>query len=89
MNKGFFFNRDGILNKLVQDGNNLRPPRNLQELDLNNELFETLRHLKHYYKLFVVSNQPDVSRGSLKLEDLKIINERINKMIGFEDIVRS
>ena len=31
MNKGFFFDRDGILNKLVQDGNNLRPPRNLQE----------------------------------------------------------
>jgi len=87
MNKGFFFDRDGILNKLVQEGNNLRPPRNLQELDLNNELLETVRHLKDYYKLFVVSNQPDVSRGTLKLEDLKIINERINKMIGFEDIV--
>ncbi len=87
MNKGFFFDRDGIINKLVKDKNILRPPHNLSELKLNYEIFDSIKFLKNRFKVFVVSNQPDVARGKLKLNELEIINKKINNELKFLEIV--
>lgn len=86
MNKGFFFDRDGILNKLVYENKSKRPPRNLSELDLNYEIFDSIKSLKSDYMLFIVSNQPDVKRGNLRIEDLNEINENINSKLHFTEI---
>ena len=87
MNKGFFFDRDGIINKLVNDKNILRPPHNLSELKLNYEIFDSIKLLKNRFMVFVVSNQPDVARGKLELNDLERINEKINNELKFLEIV--
>jgi D-glycero-D-manno-heptose 1,7-bisphosphate phosphatase len=87
MNKGFFFDRDGILNKLVYEKKSTRPPYNLSELDLNYEIFDSIKSLKNDFMLFIVSNQPDVKRGNLKLDELTKINEKINSKLHFTEIL--
>lgn len=87
MNKGFFFDRDGILNKLVYEKNSTRPPYNLSELAINYEIFDSIKFLKTEFMLFVVSNQPDVSRGKLKINELNKINEKINSNYYFTEIL--
>lgn len=46
MNKAFFFDRDGILNKLVSDEMGIRPPHNLNELQINYEIYESIQKIK-------------------------------------------
>ncbi|MDC0866903.1 HAD-IIIA family hydrolase [Acidimicrobiia bacterium] len=86
MNKAFFFDRDGILNKLVSDEMGIRPPHNLNELQINYEIYESIQKIKKNYHTFIVSNQPDVARGSLELEILKEIMNSIQKKFEFTDI---
>tara|TARA_Y100000996_G_scaffold387235_1_gene345844 strand:- start:87 stop:632 length:546 start_codon:yes stop_codon:yes gene_type:complete len=86
MNKGFFFDRDGILNELVRDDGSLRPPNNTKELVLNYEIFDSINKLKRFFKIFIVTNQPDVARGSLSKNNLMEINKIINKKLVFDDI---
>lgn len=85
MNKGFFFDRDGIINELVNDEGKLRPPHKLDELKINNELIKTINLIKKQYLIFLVSNQPDVARGSLSLDSLGKINDAIFEKIEFKD----
>ena len=44
--------------------------------------------MKSRFKVFVVSNQPDVARGKLKLNELEIINEKINNELKFLEIMK-
>lgn len=88
INKGFIFDRDGVLNHLVNDDSILRPPWSLEELNIdidNKDLVAYLREKE--YKLFVISNQPDVKRGGLTLTNLNNINNAINDFFNFDEII--
>lgn len=88
INKGFIFDRDGVLNHLVKDDSIFRPPWCLEELKIdldNKDLVEYLREKE--FKLFVISNQPDVKRGGLTLNNLNNINNAINEVFKFDEIV--
>jgi len=86
--KGFIFDRDGIVNKLINETGKLRPPRKISELTINNEIIFFSKHLRAKgYKLFIISNQPDVKRGVLSINDLNKINQKISETIYFDDII--
>ena len=86
--KGFIFDRDGIVNKLISDKGELRPPKNTEELIINNEIVMFSNFLRNKgYKLFIVSNQPDVKRGGLNIDNLNKINKKISETISFEEII--
>ena len=79
INKGFIFDRDGVLNHLVKDNSTFRPPWSLEDL---------VAYLRERdFKLFVVSNQPDVKRGGLTITNLSYINNEINEVFNFDEIV--
>ena len=60
--KAFFLDRDGILNKLVEN----RPPWKISEISLFNEAHEIIKIIKSKnYLPIVVTNQPDEARGKL------------------------
>ncbi len=86
--KGFIFDRDGIVNKLINETGKLRPPRKISELAINNEIILFSKYLREKgYKLFIISNQPDVKRGVLSINDLNKINQKISETIYFDDII--
>ena len=73
-NKALFLDRDGVLNKLV----NNRPPWNQSEIIFSSAAKDILQIAisKHYLPI-VVTNQPDAGRGKLTYEKLHSINRFI------------
>src|SRR5206468_5823580 len=69
--RAVFFDRDGVLNQaIVRDGKPY-PPQSLAEFRVVKNAAELLRGLKQQgLLLFVVTNQPDIARGTQNLEVL-------------------
>jgi len=65
MARAVFLDRDGVINRtLVRDGKPY-PPRNVGELEILPGVAEALKQLHNAgFKLIVVTNQPDVARGT-------------------------
>lgn len=73
--RAVFLDRDGVLNRaLVRDGKPY-PPSSVAEVEILPGVPEALRRLKTAgFVLIVVSNQPDVARGSTPRETVEAIN---------------
>jgi D-glycero-D-manno-heptose 1,7-bisphosphate phosphatase len=76
MDKAVFLDRDGVLIKLIDRGaRGKTPPWNEQELEFFPGIMEFLQKLKeNNFKLFVVSNQPDVVSGEMDRNFLTYID---------------
>jgi len=79
--RAVFLDRDGVLNQaLVREGKPY-PPANLDQVIILPGVREALHHLKsHEFLLIVVTNQPDIARGTLPLEEV----ERIDAFLAEE-----
>ena len=63
--RAVFLDRDGVLNRALILNGKPYPPANLSEMEINPDAFIALPTLKALgFLLFVVTNQPDVGRGS-------------------------
>jgi len=73
--RAVFMDRDGVLNRaLVRDGEPY-PPANVCEVEILPGTAEAMRRLKEAgFVLIVVSNQPDVARGTTPQETVEAIN---------------
>ena len=79
-NKAVFLDRDGVINYVVYHRGIKKPssPWNIEEFKLIKDIKEPLEELaKMGFLLFIISNQPDISRGNIK----KGTTEEINKII--------
>jgi D-glycero-D-manno-heptose 1,7-bisphosphate phosphatase len=84
--KTVFLDRDGIINDVVMRESGMSSPRALSEFRITEDfpqLYERICKLN----LFVVSNQPDVSRKLLDEEVLNKINESLNGQFAFREII--
>ena len=85
--KAVFLDRDGILNKVVFRNGTLGSPRTLKEFHLCEEVPHVLKRLRQLgYRLFVVSNQPDVSRGLLEKHILDFMAKRLKDTLPIERV---
>jgi D-sedoheptulose 7-phosphate isomerase len=86
-NRAVFLDRDGVINRaFVRDGKPLPPPT-IQELEILPGVPEALRDLKqHGYKLLVVTNQPDVGRGTLSRQTLEEMHRQLSTQLPLDDI---
>lgn len=88
MIKNIFFDRDGVINEVVHREKYETAPWTFEEFKLNPEFIELYHSLKDKdYNMFVVSNQPDVTRGDMEQEDLDKITKVITDMFDFKEIV--
>ena len=73
--KAVFLDRDGVVNKAVVKDRKPYPPESLAELEILPGVALALNNLyQRGYILIVVTNQPDVARGTVRLETVKEIN---------------
>jgi D-glycero-D-manno-heptose 1,7-bisphosphate phosphatase len=85
--KAVFLDRDGVLNKSVILNRKPYPPKHLHEIELVDGVREGLILLKQNgFLLIVVTNQPDVSRGTTKIEIVNTINNYIQQSLGLDEI---
>ena len=87
MNRAVFLDRDGVINEVVVRDGVPSSPRTLDEFILCESLDESLRRLSDGgFRLFVVSNQPDVARGLLDPEALTQMGDRICSTLPIEAV---
>src|ERR1700709_422662 len=94
--RAIFLDRDGVLNRpVIREGKPFAPKR-VEDVEIYPGLQEQLQRLKNRgFVLLVVTNQPDVSRGTTSKEVVEGINDLIartipsidRKMVCFHDNV--
>jgi D-glycero-D-manno-heptose 1,7-bisphosphate phosphatase len=84
--KAVFLDRDGVVNlAIVKDGRPF-PPGSLAELRINPDAFIALPLLKSLgFSLIVVTNQPDVSRGTQTREAIEAIHTELRSQLPLDD----
>ena len=86
MTRAVFLDRDGVINRaLVRDGKPY-PPRNLEELEILPGVAEALKRLHNAgFKLIVVTNQPDVARGTQTRAMVEEINAVLKSHLPIDE----
>jgi D-glycero-D-manno-heptose 1,7-bisphosphate phosphatase len=85
--KAAFFDRDGVINKVIYKDGRPESPRTLDDFILNDGIKETVRALKgHGFRIIVVSNQPDVARGRITQGILDLMTQRMQWDIHVDEV---
>ena len=82
MNKAVLFDRDGVINELVQHGAQFTAPYNLSELRFLPNIIEAVNIIKELgFLTFIVTNQPN-----LGLCQLSAINNTIRRKLNIDEV---
>jgi len=85
--KAVFPDRDGVINRAVIRDGKPYPPASLDEMQLLPRVGEALHALKAAgFMLIVVTNQPDVARGTTPLAAVDAIHETLMKALPLDEI---
>jgi len=80
-----FLDRDGVINRAVVKDGKPYPPQSLGEIEILPGVAEAIRSLKAAgYLVVVVSNQPDVARGTQSREAVESMNRHLGSILGIE-----
>jgi D-glycero-D-manno-heptose 1,7-bisphosphate phosphatase len=80
--RAIFLDRDGVLNRPVIREGKSYPPARVEDLEIYEGLRDQLQRLKDRgFVLIVVTNQPDVARGTTPRETVEGINRVIAREI--------
>jgi D-glycero-D-manno-heptose 1,7-bisphosphate phosphatase len=90
LRRAVFLDRDGVLNRaFVRDGKPY-PPASLEELEILPGVPEALARLRQAgFLLIVVTNQPDVARGTQRRERVEAINDALTSALPLDEVVTS
>jgi D-glycero-D-manno-heptose 1,7-bisphosphate phosphatase len=87
MKRAVFLDRDGILNRAIVRNGKPYPPVNLHQLEILPGVSEALIKLNAAnYLLIVITNQPDVARGTANKVDVEEINSQLSSRLPLDDI---
>jgi D-glycero-D-manno-heptose 1,7-bisphosphate phosphatase len=82
-----FLDRDGVINRAYMCDGLPRPPASPQELEILPQVPQAVAGLKaRGYEVFVVTNQPDVSRGKVNREMVDGIHRRLKRELRLSAI---
>jgi len=85
--KAVFLDRDGILNKAIVVHGKPYPPKSVNELVIPEGVKEGLKQLQELgYLLIVITNQPDVTRGTTPIKIVNDINNYLKQELNLDDI---
>lgn len=88
MIKNIFLDRDGIINNVVIRNSKVESPRNFNEFSVKDDFRVFYDQVAHRdVNLFVVSNQPDISRGLMSQNELNLITDKLKEEFDFKEIL--
>jgi len=84
--RAVFLDRDGVINRAIVREGKPHPPDSLEELEILPGVREALDQLKDAgFVLVVVSNQPDVARGTTARDAVETINAKLAESLPVDD----
>jgi D-glycero-D-manno-heptose 1,7-bisphosphate phosphatase len=82
-----FLDRDGVLNAVTVRDGVPRSPRTLKEFSLLPGVEEACAILRAAgFHLIVVTNQPDVARGTQTLESVEVMHRELRRRLPVDDV---
>jgi D-glycero-D-manno-heptose 1,7-bisphosphate phosphatase len=86
--RAVFLDRDGVLNRVVVREGKPYPPASVSELEILPGVSVALTQLKAAgFVLIVVSNQPDVARGTTTQEAVEAINAALHEALSIDEFI--
>jgi len=86
LRRAVFLDRDGVINRAIVREGKPYPPTSLEELEILPGVREALQKLHDAnYLLVVVTNQPDVARGTARREDVELMNAFLLSQLPIDD----
>ena len=83
-----FLDRDGVLNEAILRDGKPYPPKTPEEMKLTSGASKLLTRLKaNGFLLLVVTNQPDVARGSQERELVEQMELRLRSQLPLDDVL--
>jgi len=84
--KAIFLDRDGVLNNAVIIDEKPYPPKSINEIEISEGVKEGLEQLKELgYLLIVITNQPDIARGTTSMKTVDDINNYLKQYLIIDD----
>jgi D-glycero-D-manno-heptose 1,7-bisphosphate phosphatase len=88
MERAVFLDRDGVINSVVMRSGKPGSPRLLSEFQIEPGVRAPLERLRDAgFRLFVVTNQPDIARGFLNPQTLERMNQQVITELPIEAVV--
>jgi D-glycero-D-manno-heptose 1,7-bisphosphate phosphatase len=85
--RAVFLDRDGVLNEPVVVDGRAHPPDSVAGLVLTPRVEEACAELKRAgFLLVVVTNQPDIARGTRDRRSVDAINEELRRRLPLDDV---
>jgi D-glycero-D-manno-heptose 1,7-bisphosphate phosphatase len=86
--RAVFLDRDGVLNEtFVRDGKPY-PPSDLAQFRILPGVEEACRVLReHGFRLIVVTNQPDIARGTTSAARVELLNEELRRQVALDEVM--
>lgn len=87
MNKAIFLDRDGVINKTIFKMGKPRAPYTLEEFSFIDGVKEAVQSFKdNGFIIIVVTNQPDVARGWVSMEQVELVNNLVKDKLAVDEI---
>ncbi len=87
VNKAVFLDRDGVINRAVLRGGLPHPPESVQDLEILPGVGDALALLKSAgFRLVVITNQPDVARGTQTRAQVEAIHELLLRTLPLDGV---
>lgn len=87
MNRAVFLDRDGVINRAFLRDGKPHPPTHLSELEILPDVPEALNRLKVLgFRLLVITNQPDVARGTQSRQEVEAMNQLLQEKLPLDEI---
>src|SRR5262249_19411408 len=85
--RAVFLDRDGVLNRALMHDGKPYSPASVSEFEVLADAPGACRRLKSAgFMLIVVTNQPEVARGMLKIQALESIHRVLQAQVSFDDL---
>jgi len=85
MKRAAFLDRDGVVNRAILIDGVPRPPSSVMQVEILEGVVNAIQLLKaHDFVPVVVTNQPDVARGTISQSEVNQINAHIGALCGIE-----
>jgi len=86
-NKAVFLDRDGVINKAIVIDGKPYPPSTIKEVEILPGVQDGISLLKwNGYKIFVITNQPDVARGTASIQNVQSINSFLAEQLSIDKV---
>lgn len=88
--KAVFFDRDGVINPLIERDGELTSPKTLSEFVFLPNAISSIKKIQSFgYKTFIVTNQPGISEGRQTWEELNDLTNMLLDILQVDGVYNS